>query len=99
MPAVAAQFGITLPSGFGYDFAGTVDEIGAGTTGFAVGDRVYGGALGRAAADFVAVKTSAEGARFPLSHAGRHQRRGGEHAPGGRHHRRRRPGGDRPAVR
>jgi NADPH:quinone reductase-like Zn-dependent oxidoreductase len=59
MPEAAAQFGITLPSGFGYDFAGTVDQIGAGTTGFAVGDRVYGGALGRAAADLVAVKTSA----------------------------------------
>jgi len=67
MPEVAAQFGITLPSGFGYDFAGTVDEIGAGTTGFAVGDRVYGGAQGKAAADFVAVKTSA-GAPDALFH-------------------------------
>jgi NADPH:quinone reductase-like Zn-dependent oxidoreductase len=59
VPEAAAQFGVTLPSGFGYDFAGTVDEIGAGATGFAVGDRVYGGAQGKAAADFVAVKTSA----------------------------------------
>ena len=67
MPEAAAQFGITLPSGFGYDFAGTVDEIGAGTTGFAVGDRVYGGAQGKAAADFVAVKTSA-GAPDALFH-------------------------------
>jgi NADPH:quinone reductase-like Zn-dependent oxidoreductase len=67
MPEAAVQFGITLPSGFGYDFAGTVDEIGAGTTGFAVGDRVYGGAQGKAAADFVAVKTSA-GAPDALFH-------------------------------
>jgi NADPH:quinone reductase-like Zn-dependent oxidoreductase len=56
-PEAAAQFGITVPSGFGYDFAGVVDEAGDGATGFAVGDRVYGGALGRAAADFVVVKT------------------------------------------
>ena len=59
-PEVAEQFGITLPSGFGYDFAGVVDEVGDGATGFDVGDRVYGGALGRAAADFVVVKTAAE---------------------------------------
>jgi len=61
-PESAAQFGLTLPSGFGYDFAGLVDEAGEGATGFAVGDRVYGGALARAAADFVVVKTPAEGA-------------------------------------
>jgi len=67
MPEAAAQFGITLPSGFGYDFAGTVDEAGGGVTGFAVGDRVYGGAQGKAAADFVAVKTSA-GAPDALFH-------------------------------
>jgi NADPH:quinone reductase-like Zn-dependent oxidoreductase len=54
-PEAAAQFGITLPSGFGYDFAGVVDEAGRG---FAVGDRVHGGALGRAVADFVVVKAS-----------------------------------------
>jgi NADPH:quinone reductase-like Zn-dependent oxidoreductase len=58
-PEAAAQFGITVPSGFGYDFAGVVDEAGGGATGFAVGDRVYGGALGRAAADFVVVKAPA----------------------------------------
>ena len=60
LPEAAAQFGITVPSGFGYDFAGVVDEVGGGATGFAVGDRVYGGALGRAAADFVVVKTPTE---------------------------------------
>ena len=61
-PEAAAQFGITVPSGFGYDFAGVVDEAGGGVTGFAVGDRVYGGALGRAAADFVVVKMPATAA-------------------------------------
>ncbi len=64
-PEAAAQFGLTLPSGFGYDFAGVVDEVGEvaeGAAGFAVGDRVYGGALARAVADFVVIKTSVEGA-------------------------------------
>ena len=61
-PEAAARFGITVPSGFGYDFAGVVDEAGGGATGFAVGDRVYGGALGRAVADFVVVKTPATAA-------------------------------------
>jgi NADPH:quinone reductase-like Zn-dependent oxidoreductase len=58
-PEAAARFGLTLPSGFGYDFAGVVDEVGDGATGFAHGDRVFGGALGRAVADFVTVKASA----------------------------------------
>ena len=55
MPGLGEQFGVTLPSGFAFDFAGVVDEIGAGAPGFAVGDRVYGGAPNRAAADFVVV--------------------------------------------
>ncbi|MEU5261765.1 NADP-dependent oxidoreductase [Amycolatopsis sp. NPDC021455] len=59
-PEAAANFGITLPSGFGYDFAGVVDEAGPGATGFAVGDRVHGGALGRAVADFVVLKAPAQ---------------------------------------
>lgn len=54
-PELAAQFGYTVPSGFGHDFAGTVDEVGDGIEGFAIGDRVYGGALGRALADYVIV--------------------------------------------
>jgi NADPH:quinone reductase-like Zn-dependent oxidoreductase len=66
-PEAAARFGITVPSGFGYDFAGVVDEVGGGVARFAVGDRVYGGALGRAVADFVVVTMSAEGAE-PLFH-------------------------------
>ena len=59
-PEAAEQFGITVPSGFGYDFAGVVDEVADGATGFAVGDRVYGGALGRATADFVVMSTPTE---------------------------------------
>ena len=57
MPELAARFDITVPSGFGYDFAGVVDEVGDGASGFAVGERVYGGVMERAAADFVVVKT------------------------------------------
>ncbi|MGO9976113.1 MAG: NADP-dependent oxidoreductase, partial [Solirubrobacteraceae bacterium] len=57
MPELAARFNITVPSGFGYDFAGVVDEVGDGPGGFAVGERVYGGVMERAAADFVVVKT------------------------------------------
>jgi NADPH:quinone reductase-like Zn-dependent oxidoreductase len=52
-PAVAERFGVTAPTGFGNDYAGTVDEVGDGVTGFAVGDRVFGGARGRAVADHV----------------------------------------------
>ncbi|MBF4577529.1 NADP-dependent oxidoreductase [Frondihabitans sp. VKM Ac-2883] len=52
----AARFGLTLPSGYGTDYAGVVDEIGEGATGYSVGDRVYGAALSRALADFVIVK-------------------------------------------
>ena len=65
-PGVAAMFGVTPPSGFGYDFAGVVDEVGAGADGFAVGDRVYGGAMAKAAADFVVMRipTSAPDALF-----------------------------------
>ena len=60
LPEMAEHFGVAVPSGFGNDFAGTVDEVGSGVDGFAVGDRVYGGALGRAVADFVVVKLPTE---------------------------------------
>ncbi|MFG3283189.1 NADP-dependent oxidoreductase [Streptomyces sp. NPDC048111] len=58
-PAMAARFGISLPAGFGSDFAGVVDEVGTGATGFTTGDRVYGAAIGRSIVDFVLVKTPA----------------------------------------
>jgi NADPH:quinone reductase-like Zn-dependent oxidoreductase len=51
----AARFGLSLPCGFGTDYAGVVDHVGDGVTGFAAGDRVFGGALSRAVADFVVV--------------------------------------------
>lgn len=55
--ARAAQPGLalTLPAVFGHDFAGVVDEVGDGVTGFGVGDRVFGGALSRAAAEYAVV--------------------------------------------
>ncbi len=54
----AARFGLTLPAGFGTDYAGVVDQVGDGVTGFAPGDRVFGGALSRAVADFVVVDST-----------------------------------------
>lgn len=52
---LGGMFGYTVPSGFGTDLAGTVDEVGDGVSGFAVGDRVYGGARGKAIADHAIV--------------------------------------------
>src|ERR1700729_2674137 len=40
----ATRFGLSLPSGFGTDYAGVVDQVGDGVTEFAAGDRVFGGA-------------------------------------------------------
>ena len=51
----AARFGLSLPAGFGTDYAGVVDQVGAGVSDYAVGDRVFGAALSRAVADFVVV--------------------------------------------
>ncbi|WP_294569902.1 NADP-dependent oxidoreductase [uncultured Arthrobacter sp.] len=51
--ALGAEFGVHPPTGFGYDFAGVVDEVGDSVTGFKVGDRVFGGAMSRAAAEFI----------------------------------------------
>ncbi|MCE0766947.1 NADP-dependent oxidoreductase [Pseudonocardia kujensis] len=51
----AARFGLSLPCGFGTDFAGVVDQVGDGVCEFAVGDRVFGGVLSRAVADHVVV--------------------------------------------
>ena len=51
----ATRFGLSLPSGFGTDYAGVVDQVGDGVTKFAAGDRVFGGALSRAVADYVVI--------------------------------------------
>ena len=63
-PDLAARFDITLPSGFGYDFAGRVDEVGESAIGFTLGERVYGGVMERAAADFVVMETDESAAIF-----------------------------------
>lgn len=55
----AARFGLSLPAGFGTDYAGVVDQVGDGVTGFAPGDRVFGGALSCAVADFVVIDPAA----------------------------------------
>lgn len=65
MPEVARAFGYTVPGGFGFDLAGVIDEAGEGARGFAVGDRVYGGALGRAVADYAVVQPAAGLAHTP----------------------------------
>src|SRR5580698_5295766 len=54
----AARFGLSLPSGFGTDYAGVVDQVGDGVTEFAVGDRVFGAALSRAVADYVVINVA-----------------------------------------
>jgi NADPH:quinone reductase-like Zn-dependent oxidoreductase len=51
----AARFGLSLPCGFGTDYAGVADQVGDGVTGFAPGMRVFGSALSRAVADYVVV--------------------------------------------
>jgi NADPH:quinone reductase-like Zn-dependent oxidoreductase len=52
----ASRFGLSLPAGFGTDYAGVVDQIGDSVIEFAVGDRVFGGAMSRAVADYVVVE-------------------------------------------
>lgn len=56
----ATRFGLTLPAGYGTDYAGIVDQLGDGATGYAVGDRVYGAALSRALADHVIVNADGD---------------------------------------
>jgi NADPH:quinone reductase-like Zn-dependent oxidoreductase len=56
----AARFGLSLPAGFGTDYAGVVDQVGPGASGYAVGDRVFGAALSRAVADFVVVNADGD---------------------------------------
>lgn len=57
----ASRFGLSLPAGFGTDYAGVVDEVGDGVTGFAVADRVFGSALSRAVADYVIIDPAQDG--------------------------------------
>src|ERR1700744_174636 len=57
-PDTATRFGLSPPPGFGTDYAGVVDQIGDGVSEFAVGDRVFGGALSRAVADHVVVEST-----------------------------------------
>jgi NADPH:quinone reductase-like Zn-dependent oxidoreductase len=64
----AARFGLSLPAGFGTDYAGVVDQVGAEVTGFAPGDRVFGGALSRAVADFVVVDAAGAVAANEVHH-------------------------------
>ncbi|MGW5398690.1 NADP-dependent oxidoreductase [Streptomyces sp. NPDC003952] len=54
----AGRFGLSLPCGFGTDYAGVVDQVGAGADGYAVGDRVFGAALSRAVADHVVIEAN-----------------------------------------
>ena len=64
----ASRFGLTLPAGFGTDYAGVVDQIGSGVTGFALGDRVFGGALSRAVAAHVVVDAAGAVAANEVHH-------------------------------
>ena len=57
---LGAAFGVQPPTGFGYDFAGVVDQVGEGVTDVAVGDRVFGGALSRAVATHAVVDPAAD---------------------------------------
>jgi NADPH:quinone reductase-like Zn-dependent oxidoreductase len=52
----ASRFGLSLPCGFGTDYAGFIDQTGPGVREFAVGDRVFGAALSRAVADYLVVE-------------------------------------------
>ncbi|GAA2597162.1 MULTISPECIES: NADP-dependent oxidoreductase [Streptomyces] len=52
-PETAARFGLSLPCGFGTDYSGVVDQVGADASGYALGDRVFGTALSRAVADHI----------------------------------------------
>jgi NADPH:quinone reductase-like Zn-dependent oxidoreductase len=52
---LASYFGVTPPTGFGNDFAGVIDAVGPGVTGWEVGERVFGGARAAAVADHLVV--------------------------------------------
>ncbi|WP_223695138.1 NADP-dependent oxidoreductase [Leifsonia poae] len=63
--SAGGRFGVTLPSGIGQDFAGFVEELGAGVTAFEVGEAVFGSAPFASIADFVIVRADAQVARKP----------------------------------
>ena len=44
----AVRFGLSLPAGFGTDYAGVVDQVGAGVAGFAPGPTSDIGTMGSA---------------------------------------------------
>lgn len=50
--AAATARGLTPPLGVGNDIAGTIDQVGEGVTGHAVGDRVFGSARTKALQEF-----------------------------------------------
>ncbi|MFC5928371.1 NADP-dependent oxidoreductase [Cryobacterium melibiosiphilum] len=54
----AATYNAVPPCGNGNDFSGLIDEVGAGVTGFAVGDAVFGGKRMHAQADWVVIDAS-----------------------------------------
>lgn len=62
-PQAATAFGISAPTGFGNDVAGEIDEVGDGVTEFAVGDRVFASARGRAVAEHVILTVGADDIR------------------------------------
>lgn len=53
--ASAARFGVDVPYVNGNDFAGSIDEVGDGVTGWSIGDRVYGGARCRAQTEHLVI--------------------------------------------
>ncbi|WP_217177590.1 NADP-dependent oxidoreductase [Streptomyces sp. AC495_CC817] len=53
--ALAEEFGVPVPAGYGHDLAGVVVALGEGASGVQVGDRVVGGARGAAIADYAVV--------------------------------------------
>lgn len=64
-PAATSR-GLQPPLGVGNDIAGTIDEVGEGVEGWAVGDRVFGSARTRALQDWTVVDPAEERlARIP----------------------------------
>jgi NADPH:quinone reductase-like Zn-dependent oxidoreductase len=64
----ATRFGLSLPCGFGTDYAGVVDQAGDGVTKFAVGGQVFGAALSRAVADYVVIDLPGDIAAGGVAH-------------------------------